>query len=192
MSANNSSPNDHGHSVDAAFGTLEGTHWIESLNDGTRVLIRPLRADDREREQAFIDRLSPESRRFRFMDTFKHASPALLDQLMDIDNHRQVALTALAHDNGELREVGISRYSATTQEKQCESAITVADDWCDRGLGVLLMRHLISQARKNGFRQMISLDAADNEPMRDLASHLGFRSHHDPRDSTQVIHTLDL
>ena len=192
MSANNTSPNDHGHSIDAPFGSLEGTHWIESLNDGTRVLIRPLREEDRQREQAFIDRLSPESRRFRFMDTFKHASPALLDQLMDVDNHQQVALTALAHDDGELREVGISRYSATTQEKQCESAVTVADDWRDRGLGTLLMQHLISQARKNGFRQMISLDAADNEPMRDLASHLGFQSHHDSQDSTQVIHTLAL
>jgi GNAT superfamily N-acetyltransferase len=192
MSANKSSPTDHGHSVDAPFGALEGTHWIEALNDGSRVLIRPLRKEDREREQTFIERLSPESRRFRFMDTFKNASPALLDQLMDVDNQQQAALVALAHDDGELREVGISRYGATARDKQCECAVAVADDWCDRGLGVLLMRHLISQARKNGFRQMISLDAADNEPMRDLARHLGFRSHHDPQDSTQVIHTLDL
>ena len=192
MSSNQSTPSDHGHAVDAAFGKQDGAHWIESLSDGTRVLIRSLREEDRERERAFIDRLSPESRRFRFMDTFKNASPALLDQLMDVDNHRQVALVALAHDDGELREVGISRYSATAQDKQCECAVTIADDWRDRGLGTLLMQHLITQARKSGFQQMISLDAADNDPMRDLASHLGFQSHHDSQDSTQVIHTLDL
>lgn len=159
---------------------------------GSRVLIRPLREEDRGREHTFIERLSLESRRFRFMDTFKMASPALLDQLMDVDNLRQEALIALAHDDGELREVGISRYGATAQDKQCECAVTVADDWCDRGLGVLLMEHLISQPRKNAFRQMISFDAADNERMRDLASHLGFRRERDPQDSTQVIHTLDL
>ncbi len=185
ISSNDSHP-------DVPFGALAGTHWIETLNDGTRVLIRPLREEDRQREQTFIDRLSPESRRFRFMDTFKNASSALVDQLMDVDNHQQVALVALAHDDGELREVGISRYGATTREKQCECAVTVADDWRHRGLGVLLMQHLISQARQNGFRQMISLDAADNEPMRDLASYLGFGSRRDPQDSTQVIHTLDL
>ncbi len=177
---------------DVPFGTLTGSHWIESLNDGTRVLIRPLREEDRERNQAFIERLSPEARRFRFMGTFKHASPALLDQLMDVDNTQQVALIALVHDDGELRGVGVSRYAATTQDKQCECAVTVADDWRHRGLGTLLMRHLISQARQNGFRQMISIDAASNKPMRDLGSHLGFRSHHDPQDATQVIHTLDL
>ena len=177
---------------DVPFGALTGTHWIESLNDDTMVLIRPLREEDRGREQIFIERLSLESRRFRFMDTFTKASPPLLDQLMDVDNIRQMALIALAHDDGELREVGISRYGATAQDKQCECAVTVADDWRERGLGVLLMRHLISQARQNGFRQMVSFDAADNVSMNELASYLGFRSQHDPQDSTQIIHTLDL
>ena len=192
MSASNSSQNDKNHSADVPFGTLQGTHWIESLNDGTRVLIRPLREEDRGREKIFIERLSLESRRFRFMDTFKKASPALLDQLMDVDNVQQVALIALAHDDGELREVGISRYGATGKNKQCECAVTVADDWRQRGLGVLLMRHLTGQARQNGLRQMISFDAADNEPMNELARYLGFHSQRDPEEPTQVIHTLDL
>jgi len=192
MSANHSSQNDHGVSAEAPFGVLEGTHWIEALNDGTRVLVRPLRADDRQREEAFIRRLSPTSRRHRFMDTFKEASPALIDQLMDVDNLTHMAFIALAHDNGELREVGVSRYCATDSDKQCECAIAVADDWHQRGLAVLLMRHLIDQARKNGFKQMISLDAAENEGMHGLASYLGFHSRRDPEDATQVMHTLDL
>ncbi|MEO7067114.1 MAG: GNAT family N-acetyltransferase [Rhodanobacter sp.] len=192
MSANTSKQNEHGHSAEAPFGTLIGDHWIEALNDGSKVLIRPLREEDREREKIFIDRLSPASRRFRFMDTFKNVGTALLDQMMDVDNLQQVALIALAHDDGELREVGVGRYGATAQDKQCECTITVAEDWRQRGLAVLLMRHLISQARKNGFRQMISLDAVNNAPMRELASFLDFRSQHDPQDSTQVIHTLDL
>lgn len=192
MPAQDTSPSSNHNRQDVPFGALTGTHWIESLNDGAKVLIRPLRQEDREREQTFIERLSPQSRRFRFMNTFKNASPALIDHLMNVDNHQQVALVAFAHDNGELREVGISRYGATAQEKQCESAVTVADDWRHRGLAVLLMRHLISQARQNGFRQIISLDAAGNEPMRELASYLGFRSQPDPQDATQVIHTLDL
>lgn len=179
-------------SATAPFGALEGTHWIESLNDGAAVLIRPLREDDRAREEAFIKRLSPQTRRHRFMDTFKEASPALVDQLMQVDHQQQEAFVALAHDNGELREVGISRYSATGKDKQCECAVTVADDWQKRGLGVLLMRHLINQARKNGYRQLISLDAADNKSMHELASYLGFHCDRDPQDATQVVHTLDL
>lgn len=171
---------------------LGGSHWIESLADGTRVLIRPLREEDREREEDFIRRLSPDSRRFRFMGGFREASPQLINQLMDVDYDQRMAFVALAHEDGKLREVGVSRYSATEGQGQCECAVTVADDWRQRGLGVLLMRHLIDLARRNGYRQMISFDAADNEAMRDLASYLGFHRRLDPGDSSQVTHTLDL
>lgn len=174
------------------FEKLGGSHWIESLADGTRVLIRPLQEEDREREEDFIRRLSPDSRRLRFMGGFKEASPALINQLMDVDHDQRMAFVALVHEDGKLREVGVSRYSASDDQGQCECAVTVADDWRQRGLGVLLMRHLIDLARRNGFRWMISFDAADNEAMRDLASYLGFHRRLDPGDSSQVIHTLDL
>jgi GNAT superfamily N-acetyltransferase len=171
---------------------LEGTHWIDTLRDGTRVLIRPLRAEDREREEAFIERLSGESRRYRFLCDFKEVSPALLQQLMNVHYPEQMAFVALAHDNGELREVGVSRYSATGDGSRCECAVTVAEDWRHRGLGVVLMQHLIHLARRNGFKQMFSIDSAENEAMRELAHHLGFQRHLDPDDAAQVIHTLAL
>ncbi|HEY8682986.1 MAG TPA: GNAT family N-acetyltransferase [Rhodanobacter sp.] len=174
------------------FGLIDGTHWIESLRDGTRVLIRPLRAEDREREEAFIQRLSSQALRYRFLGSFKQVSPTLLDQLMHVDFRHQAAFVALVHDNGTLREVGISRYCSTDDDEHCECAVTVADDWTQRGLGTVLMRHLIELARRNGYKQMFSLDAPGNEAMRDLASHLGFHRRQDPLDSTQVIHTLDL
>jgi GNAT superfamily N-acetyltransferase len=176
----------------APFGAITGTHWIETLNDGSVVLIRPLRAEDRQRETDFIHRLSEQACRFRFLGNLKEVGPALLDQLMDVDERHRMAIVALAHDNGELREVGISRYSASGDEKRCECAVTVADDWRQRGLAVLLMRRLIDIARRNGFRQMFSIDAAENEPMRELADYLGFQRRLDPDDAAQAIHTLDL
>ena len=54
------------------------------------------------------------------------------------------------------------------------------------------MRHLIKLARQNGYKQMISIDAADNEAMHELAHYLGFQRQMDPQDCTQVIHTLTL
>jgi len=183
---------DHHTASATPFGAIEGTHWIETLNDGSPVLIRPLRPEDRQRETAFIKRLSEQACRFRFLGKLKEASPALLDQLMDVDERSRMAFVALAHDNGELRMVGVSRYGASGDEKQCECAVTVADDWRQRGLAVLLMRRLIDIARKNGFHTMFSIDAAENEPMRELAGYLGFQRRIDPDDATQVIHTLDL
>jgi GNAT superfamily N-acetyltransferase len=128
----------------------------------------------------------------RFLGDFRKMSVASIDRLMKIDYESQMAFVALVHENGALREIGISRYSATSDGKRCECAVTVADEWQGRGLGVLLMRHLVDIARRNGFKQMFSVDAADNQAMRDLASYLGFSRRMDPEDSALVIHSLDL
>jgi len=177
---------------DFPVAALEGTHWIDHLRDETPVLIRPLRADDRQREEDFVRALSPDARRFRFLCTLKEASPELMDQLMAIDEDQRMAFIALAHEDGQLREVGVSRYSATADRSRCECAVTVAEGWRHRGLAVLLMRHLIDVARQHGFRQMFSIDAAANEPMRELAEHLGFKRTIDRSDAAQAIHTLSL
>ncbi|PTT63026.1 GNAT family N-acetyltransferase, partial [Pseudomonas sp. HMWF007] len=98
---------------------------------------------------------------------------------------------ALVHENGELIEIGISRYAATGEE-DCECAVTVADEWTQLGLATLLMEHLIKAARRNGFKRMYSVDSASNTAMRDLARSLGFETHGDPDDTRQVIHRLSL
>ncbi|KGI77562.1 GNAT family N-acetyltransferase [Oleiagrimonas soli] len=171
---------------------LSGDHWIEELHDGHHVLIRPIRPEDRERERAFIERLSPEAKHYRFLGEMHTPDERLLDLLVNVDDEHAMAFIALVHDNGELREVGVSRYAATSDEHHCECAVTVAEDWQHRGLGVALMRHLIDMARRRGFKQMFSVDAADNEPMRELAKFLGFRRSADPDDARQVIYTRDL
>lgn len=52
---------------------------------GVEICIRPLRADDREREVAFINSLSERSRYFRLFTPLRFLPPHLLDQLMEID-----------------------------------------------------------------------------------------------------------
>jgi GNAT superfamily N-acetyltransferase len=171
---------------------LEGTHWIDHLRDGTVVLIRPLRPEDRELEEDFLRAMSPDAKRLRFMCSFREASPELVDQLMDVDYDQRMAFVALAHEDGRLREVGVSRYSANGDRTRCECAVTVAENWRHRGLAVVLMRHLIDMARQHGFKQMYSVDSADNQPMQELAAYLGFKRTRDPGDPKQVIHTLAL
>ncbi|MDH4559042.1 GNAT family N-acetyltransferase [Pseudomonas sp. BN417] len=186
-----STPNNT-HLANQGFDAEAEEHWIEPLNDDSHVLIRPLRPEDREREVEFIRNLSPEARHFRFLGAVKEVSPALLDQLMQVDYRRKMAFVALAHQDGKLIEVGVSRYAATEENGQCECAVTVADAWQHRGLGTALMRHLIETARKNGFKQMYSVDAAANTHVQALARELGFLSTRDPQDAAQLIHSLHL
>jgi GNAT superfamily N-acetyltransferase len=171
---------------------IEGDHWIESLRDGTRVLVRPLRDTDRALEETFIRRLSSEARRFRFLGDFKDPPPDLIKTLMHVDYDNDMAFVALAHDDGELREVGISRYSKVKDSSVCEFAITVADDWRGRGLAVVLMQHLMDVARKHKLTRMFSMDDVNNDGMRELAHYLGFKREPHPDDPCTAIYTRAL
>jgi GNAT superfamily N-acetyltransferase len=172
--------------------SADNPHWTDTLLDGTRVLIRPIRPADALLEKAFIEGLSPASRRYRFLGTIREPDEALLRQLTCIDYHTDAAFIALLHREGEKRAIGISRFSLGTDGDTCECAVTVADEWQRKGLGAALMRHLIGVARTRGIRTMVSHDAASNSAMQDLARFLGFRRSIDPGDPTQVVHTLAL
>ena len=72
--------------------------WREKLRDGTTVLIRPIHATDIELERRFIEALSPESRRLRFLGQVGTPSPALLAQLTNPDPRLDAA--SLGHSAG--------------------------------------------------------------------------------------------
>jgi GNAT superfamily N-acetyltransferase len=165
--------------------------WHEQLRDGTRVLIRPITANDVELERSFVERLSPQSRRFRFLGEI-NLSKQMLRRLTQPDPASEVAFVALIAEGAQKAEIGVARYCTNADGTACECAVAVSDEWHNKGLGSLLMRHLIDVARWHGVQRMYSIDSPDNTAMRDLAAFLGFKRGPDPDDPHQVIHTLDL
>jgi GNAT superfamily N-acetyltransferase len=166
--------------------------WVEELRDGTRVLIRPIHAHDLELERRFIEALSPQSRRFRFLESMQTPSDALLRQLTVINPSTDVAYLAVVAAEVPEREIGVARFSARADGEDCEFAVTVSDAWQHKGLGTLLMKHLIEAARARGIRTMHSNDAKDNDLMRGFAEHLHFQHEPDPDEATQVRYSVNL
>jgi N-acetylglutamate synthase-like GNAT family acetyltransferase len=167
------------------------SHWHEILRDGTRVLIRPIGKDDVVLERAFLEGLSPESRECRFLGQMNF-SDDMIRRFTDIDYRRDMAFVALRHEAGEKREIGVSRFCMSDDGTSCECAVAVADEWQGRGLGDVLMRHLIEVARQRGIKRMFSVDSAADRQMRDLAASLGFERKIDHDYPSEVIHSLAL
>lgn len=172
--------------------SIPGTGAEALLSDGTRVVIRPIHESDVELERRFIEALSPSSRRFRFLDTMRSPSEALLKQMTAIDNATDAAYVATIEVAGEVREIGVARFSARPDGHDCEFAVAVADEWQSKGLGTLLVQRLIDDARSRGIGKMHSSDSSDNTSMRKFAEHLHFRHERDPDDATHVLYTVDL
>ncbi len=166
--------------------------WTTTLADGSSVTIRPIQADDAEREREFIENLSPESRYHRFLSGMVHPSPTLLKKLTEIDHVRDEAYVALIEKNGKLVQIGVSRYYSDANGRRCECAVSVADAWKHKGLGTLLMQRLVKTAKARHLESMYSIDTVENADMRDFAAHMGFTREVNPTDHTQVVHTLVL
>jgi len=190
MSNVQSSSNPQTASASSADELEEG--WETMLRGRDRVLVRPIHAQDIELERRFIENLSPSSRRFRFFETMSSPSDALLKQLMNINPSTDAAYVAVVNQGPEEKQIGVARFSATADGHDCEFAVTVSDEWQKKGLGTLLMRHLIDLARARGIESMHSSDAADNRLMRKFAEHLRFRHMTDPEDSTLVRYSVKL
>jgi GNAT superfamily N-acetyltransferase len=169
--------------------------WLEALSDGRRVLIRPIRPGDIERNARFIEHLSPPSKHFLFLGGIAQLSAAAQRHLCDPDYAHDMAYIALGLDTrtGEAQDqVGICRYAGADPVKGAEISVAVADAWQHHGLGKILLRHLVDYARAHDVMRLYSVDAVNNNRMRKLARDVGFTERPDPDDQTQVIYSLDL
>jgi RimJ/RimL family protein N-acetyltransferase len=156
--------------------------WITQARSrrGAPLCIRPLRADDRERESAFINGLSERSRYFRSFTPLKFLPRHLIDQLMDIDYRQRMAFVATTQQGGAERLVGVARYCATDEPGTAELGISVADAWQRSGIGSLLLRQLVAYAREQNIRRLVGTALPDNEAMVALARRSGFTVRYDP------------
>lgn len=161
-----------------------------AINDHS-VHIRPIQTEDLQRERAFVERLSPASRHFRFLGGVKQLSEKMLSSLCEINFDSRMAFIATVMKDGEEIEIGASRYSQDT-DGDYECAVTVADEWQHHGLGKVLMTQLAEFARSKGIKSIYSLDLASNSYMRMLARDLGMSVKRDPQDTTLVRYELDL
>ncbi len=167
--------------------------WPETLKDGRRALIRPIRRDDVDRNAAFLDSLSQPSRHFLFLAGVSRLSGDELRLLCDPDYSHDMAYVALDAGSGaQQRQIGVCRYAGSDATKGAEISVAVADDWQRCGLGKRLLTHLIDYARAHGISRLYSMDSLANTRMRKLARDLGFREQTDPDDARQVICYLDL
>jgi RimJ/RimL family protein N-acetyltransferase len=141
------------------------------LRDGSQVLIRQVQSTDAPLLADGFDRLSARSRQTRFLGGKKKLSAAELRYLTDVDHHDHEALGAVNHLDG--RGVGIARYIRHAEDPQAaEIAVTIVDDWHDRGLGTELLTQLAGRARQEGIRRFTALVAADNVAMARLLQNM--------------------
>jgi RimJ/RimL family protein N-acetyltransferase len=137
--------------------------------------VRALGPDDRDALAVAFARMSPESRRRRFLGPKPTLSQRELTLLTDVDHVSHEALVAVDEADGQI--VAVARYNAWTQrEGVADLAVAVVDDWQGRRLGTRLAIQTIQRARLNGFSLLTGTTFWDNRPARRMMRTLGFNT----------------
>lgn len=170
------------------------THLVRKLqlNDGTDIVVRPIRPEDAEMEDRFVRELSAESRYFRFMNQLQELSREMLVRFTQIDYHNEMALIAVTTVDGKDEQIGVARYTTNLDKTSCEFALTVSDNWQHRGIGHILMKDLMDVARDRDLAEMEGQVLSNNSKMLELVQTLGFKVSNSPDDPSikQVVARL--
>jgi RimJ/RimL family protein N-acetyltransferase len=146
-----------------------------AATNGGRFSIRPLCASDRDAIRTLFARLSPESRRRRFLIGKPQLSERELTYLTHVDHVRHEALAAIDRRDGSI--VGVARYVRWPERaRAADVAIEVADDSQRNGIGLILAESLIRRARENGINVLTATTLWENSAARVLARRVGFRA----------------
>ncbi|MEX2194690.1 MAG: GNAT family N-acetyltransferase [Thermoleophilaceae bacterium] len=141
---------------------------IVSIPDGTELLVRHIRPDDKALLVDGLARLSPQSVYRRFLAPKQRFSNGELRYLTELDGNDHVALVALPPDDPD-HLVAVARLVRLAGDRQAaEVAIVVGDDFQGRGLGRLMALRLADEARERDIRRFEATILGENEPARRL------------------------
>ncbi|MEU7688102.1 bifunctional acetate--CoA ligase family protein/GNAT family N-acetyltransferase, partial [Streptomyces spectabilis] len=160
------------------------THAL--LADGTTVRIRFAGPDDHDAALRLYETMTPEQLRFRFfVASFRSATQAAarLRQCaapggsVPVRGGRSGYRALLAEHDGHL--IGIAEYEPTEGDSPAPGQVTadialaVADHWHHRGVGTLLLEHMVSAARADGITAFTADALAENHEVLKVFADLG-------------------
>jgi acyl-CoA synthetase (NDP forming)/GNAT superfamily N-acetyltransferase len=143
------------------------------LTDGTTIEIRPARPDDFDAVRDMHAKMSPENLYLRFFSMSRAVAEQEARRICREPSPDHAAL--LAALDGWV--IGCGAYEvAGDGSRSAEVALTVADDMHNRGIGTLLLEHLISLAVSRGVRTFVAETLTENALMLQVFADAGLRA----------------
>ena len=143
------------------------------LTDGTTIEIRPARPDDFDAVRDMHATMSSENLYLRFFGVSRSAAEGEARRVCREPAPDHGALLAVL----EGQVVGCGSYEvADDGSRSAEVAMAVADDMHRRGVGTLLLEHLVSLARGQGVRTFVAETLGENALMMQVFADAGLRA----------------
>jgi len=145
------------------------------LNDGKKVIVRPIRPEDEPNHHVFVSKLTPEDIRFRFFGLVGELPHSEMARLTQIDYDREMAFIAIPLDEEVSETWGVVRTNCDPDNEKAEFAVVVRSDLKASGLGRKLMQKMIRYCKARGTGEIVGQVLHDNIRMLKFVEGLGFK-----------------
>ena len=151
---------------------------------GVMLNVRPIAPDDRSAVLRFLQSITPDDLRFRFLTAVK-PSEELARLLTEVDHRSVEDLVAFDSRDG---AIAATAMIADGQEpKTAEIAVLVRSDLKDHGIGWEMLKQASDYARARGFRRVECVETSANVRAIDVEREQGFSERPDPGGADQTI-----
>ncbi|OEU86029.1 acyl-CoA synthetase [Streptomyces abyssalis] len=177
-------------------------HWEADvvLRDGGTALIRPITPDDAGRLVGFYERVSDESKYYRFFAPYPRLSDRDVRRFTHHDYVDRVGLAAtvggefiatVRYDRVDDSGRAATASSDEGESAQAEVAFLVRDDQQGRGVASALLEHIAAVARERGIQRFIAEVLPANTKMIKVFTDAGYSQHRSFEDGSVHL-TFDL
>jgi acetyltransferase len=161
------------HLIISPYPNQYESEWL--LEDGTPVLIRPMKPEDESLVKDLLDNCSAQTIYFRYFAVIKNWPHESLVRFTQYDYDREIGVAAIGLPPGPATMMGVGRLVMPPERPDAEFAVIVADPWQGKGLGEKLIERVIEIARQNGVQTLVGDVLPENERMLSLVRKLGFK-----------------
>ena len=157
----------------------EGLSYKEHvfLKNGQGIFLKPATPDDISKVESFMNRVSRESLRMRFMASISQVSSSVINELCNGDFKSSGCLLAITGENGDGKVVGLGNYITAANGHTAEVAFLIEDGFQGKGIGTLLLERLAGLAAANGFVEFEAEVLPENQQMINVFKSSGFEKH---------------
>jgi acyl-CoA hydrolase/RimJ/RimL family protein N-acetyltransferase len=137
----------------------------ETLRDGSRVTLRPVRSTDEPLMKDLFYSCSDQSIYERYFGYVKSMPHAKLQTIVNVDYTNEMTFVVLAEEDGRERLLGAGSYLRDRATNMADVAFLVQDDYQGHGVATILLRRLMASARENGIEGFTADVFAHNRAM---------------------------
>jgi len=158
------------------------------LQDGTEIILRPIKPED---EPLWFDMLascSKESIYSRFRYFFKWNTHEVASRYCYIDYDREIAMVAEVNEQGKRKLIGVGRLISDPDHETVEYAILITDKWQNKEIGSIITDYCIDIARQWNLKRIYAQTTTDNSRMISVFRKRNFIIRQDKQSSTVDVY----